>query len=263
MDILTHALFGALASRAVTNKPQTENSSPDRYVAITVAAIAAAFPDSDYFLFLVDPLVFLSEWHRSFTHSFVLLPLWTVLLTGITVLLFPGLRKHSLKISSFIALGLTTHIMLDLLTVYGTRIFYPFSNRSFSLGTTFVIDPYLTLIVIIGLIISFFHTPKITAMVFISFLCIYVLFQWQLRSQARLIGERVFSQGETTEIKTVALPQPFSPFHWRIITCRNDHYSTTLIDLAGISENLKRLDSKIPFIKFVSAYHDITNAEWE
>jgi inner membrane protein len=263
MDTVTHALFGALASQAVTNNSQSENDSSGKYVPVTVAAIAAAFPDSDYLLFLIDPLVFLAEWHRSFTHSLVLLPLWTILLTGIIVLLFPGLRKRRLLISGFVVLGLASHILLDLLTVYGTRIFYPLSYRTFSLGTTFVIDPYLSLIVCIGLLMAFVRASRFMAMVSIAILCVYVLFQLHLKSQARLMGEILSPQNDVSDIKTIALPQPFSPFHWRIINYENSRYYTALIDLAGISEKLKHLEGTIPYLDLVSAYQDVANIEWE
>ena len=263
MDTVTHALFGALVSRVVTNNSGRKNGSLSHYIPLMVTSVAAVFPDSDYFLFLIDPLEFLAEWHRSFTHSFVLLPVWTILLSVLTLALFRGLKKHIFAISGFIALGLASHIMLDLLTVYGTRIFYPLSSHSFSFGTTFIIDPYLSLIVIVGLIISFFRAPRSTAVIFMIIFCVYILFQWRLKSEAHMAGVDWFSQSDVADTNIVALPQPFSPFHWRIIHHENGQYSTALIDLIGFSENLKRQEGRIPFIEYVSVYHDINHAKWE
>ncbi len=263
MDTITHVMFGALAGSAVTNHSRKRNNVCAKYVPMAVTAVAAAFPDSDYFLFPVNPLLFLDEWHRSFTHSFVLLPLWSILLTGIIVLLFPRLRKNIFMIGSYVALGIATHIMLDLLTVYGTKIFYPVSNRSFSLGTTFVIDPYLSLIVLIGLIASSFLPARQTAIICTFVLCAYVLFQLHLKTVARETGEEIIVQTDSTYSRTVALPQPFSPFHWRIIRQQDNHYATALIDLAGISEKLERWQKTVHWIKYVSAYRPPDQVGWE
>ena len=100
-------------------------------------------------------------------------------------------------------------------------------------------------------------------MLSILFLCIFVLFQYQLKLLAREMGEIRSRQTNAVPTRTIALPQPFSPFHWRIINREKDLYSTALVDLAGISEKLKPLEGKIPYIELVSAYRSIANAEWE
>jgi inner membrane protein len=263
MDTITHAMFGALASQCIKGKTPTGKKDSIDYVPLAVTTFAAAFPDCDYLLFPINPLVFLDEWHRSFTHSLVLLPVWTILLTAIIVLLFPGLRKQTVRISGYVALGLVTHILLDLLTVYGTKVFYPLSSRTYSTGTTFVIDPYLSMIVLVGLVTSLLYKPRNTAMICISVVCLYVMFQWHLKLQARDAGLARIDQRDTVTSRTVALPQPFSPFHWRVINKKNNHYSTTLIDLSGFSEKLLRWEATVPFIELISAYRPVDRAEWE
>ena len=263
MDPATHALFGALASQAVATRSPPGNRVHNAWMPATITAIAAMFPDIDYVMFRVNPLTFLAEWHRSYTHSLVLMPLWTIVLTGIFILVLPGLRKQWLMTAGFTTLGLASHILLDLLTVYGTKIFYPVSNHAFSLGTTFVIDPILSFLVIAGLIISCYRTPRIAAVSCIFVLSAYVLFQWHLKTQARESGASAISHAGPTDINTVALPQPFSPFHWRIIIRENDGYSSALIDLLGVSEKLARWKNSLPFIDLASAYRDVANAEWE
>jgi Predicted membrane-bound metal-dependent hydrolases len=263
VDTVTHALFGALASRAVATKAQSKNKFHNPYMPATIAAVAGAFPDIDYVMFWVNPLTFLAEWHRSYTHSLVLLPLWTILLTGIFILVLPAMRKQWLITTGFAALGLASHILLDLLTVYGTKIFYPVSNHAFSLGTTFVIDPILSFLVITGLIVSCYRPPRFAGVSCIFVLGVYVLIQWHLKTQACETGTSEISQASATYIDTVALPQPFSPFHWRIIIRENDGYSSALIDLLGVSEKLARWEGILPFIDLVSAYRDVANAKWE
>lgn len=256
MDPATHAVFGALASRAVSGPSTTTNNNFGKYFPLVVTTVAATLPDIDYLLFPLDPLTFLAEWHRTYSNSIVLLPFWTLLLTGIIVLLFPRLRKHSFMVGGFVALGIGSHILLDLLTVYGTRLFFPLSDDKFTLGTTFIIDPCISLVIFIGLVASFFRAPRIIAIVTIILVCVYVLFQWQLKNIQKEVWDKA-------GYETIVLPQPYSPFHFRIINRENNHYKTALVDYLGISEKLQHWEGTIPFIQHVSAFRSSRNIRWE
>lgn len=48
-------------------------------------------------------------------------------------------------------LALVTHALLDLMTVYGTQIALPFTDRPFGVGSIFIIDPLYTLPLLVGL----------------------------------------------------------------------------------------------------------------
>jgi len=178
------------------------------------------------------------------------------------VLVFPGLRRRWLMTAGLAALGLASHILLDLLTVYGTRIFFPVSDHAYSLGTTFVVDPIFSLLVLAGLVISCFRAPRIAATSCIFLVGAYVLIQWHLMTYARESGASVFSQTGAPVVDTVALPQPFSPFHWRIIHRESNGYSSALIDLLGVSEKLARWNN-LPLIDLAGAYRDVAGATWE
>ena len=258
MDPATHAVFGALASRAVCPFPATGGKHDvGRYTPLAITTVAATLPDIDYLLFPLDPLTFLADWHRTYTNSVVLLPLWTVFLAGIIALIFPRLRRHWLLIGGLVALGIASHILLDLLTVYGTRIFFPLSSEKFSFGTTFLIDPWLSLIVFLGLVLSFFRAPRLVALTSIALASGYVLFQWHLKTEQ----EQVWNRAGYDE--TVILPQPYSPFHFRIIQRDGGHYRTALVDLLGVSEKTGRWAGAIPFIEQVSAFRSAGNVQWE
>ncbi|MGH8120498.1 MAG: metal-dependent hydrolase [Gammaproteobacteria bacterium] len=258
MDPATHALFGALAGQAAAPGSHAGTRYHPAWIPATITAIAGVFPDIDYVMFPVNPLTFLSAWHQSYTHSLVMLPLWTIVLTGTFLLVFPGLRQRWLMTAGLAALGLASHILLDLLTVYGTRIYFPVSSRPYSLGTTFVVDPIFSLFVLAGLVISCRRAPRLPAVSCIVIVVVYVLFQWRLMTHARETGAA--APGDVSE--TVALAQPFSPFHWRVIRRENDGYSSALIDLLGVSEKLTRWNH-LSLIGLASAYRDAAGAKWE
>lgn len=77
MDTLTHALSGALLARATLGgSPHTPAGERVR-----VAFLAAAFPDIDYLVSWIDPLIYLNV-HQGLTHSLVLMPVWAAFLTS-------------------------------------------------------------------------------------------------------------------------------------------------------------------------------------
>src|SRR5689334_10199474 len=98
MDTITHGIAGALIGKAIFRgddlfgaqamRPASEGGpyGPNRGRILTWALmLGAIFPDSDVFrdIFSHDRLLIVT-WHRSITHSLVMLPLWTLLLAGIT-----------------------------------------------------------------------------------------------------------------------------------------------------------------------------------
>lgn len=179
MDPLTHALSGALLARAVAQsppqlRPERETVLPLR-VQITAGFTAAAFPDVDFALRLIDTLTYLN-WHQGPTHSLILLPLWAWLLAR----LFAWLTQRHDAWKLFlppICLGIAIHIAGDFITSYGLMLFAPFSTERFSLPLVFVIDPWFSLIIIAGLIISWrYPRQRIAAMAALACLCGYVIF---------------------------------------------------------------------------------------
>src|SRR5690606_33369408 len=105
MDTLTHALSGALLARATAGieKPALPLA---RRVGIGFAV--GAFPDIDVVASWISPLAYLYH-HRGITHSLVMLPLWTILLSLILALLWrkgPGWKTYA----PVVALSLAVHI---------------------------------------------------------------------------------------------------------------------------------------------------------
>lgn len=79
MDPVTHTLSGALLMRAVTSSHTQYAQRLPLRERIVAGSVAAAFPDSDVVLRLIDTLTYLN-WHQGPTHSLVMLPFWAFLL---------------------------------------------------------------------------------------------------------------------------------------------------------------------------------------
>lgn len=263
MDTVTHVLFGSLIARVIAPHETKPGNSFKKNDPLFITAFAGAFPDIDYLSFWINPLLFLAEWHRSITHSLFMVPLWGVVLTVFFLSVLPRLRGCAKMVFLYSVAGLVSHIFLDILTVYGTEIFYPFSDRLISLAITFVIDPYFTVVVAITLFISLNMRSRPTAITGIVLILIYLSFQWQVKQDAIKISEGYGNNQIDTYSDIIALPQPFSPFHWRVIVRNSNEYSTALLDITGLSEKIKTGHEKNSWLGMISAYHSPTHLYWE
>ncbi|EON19890.1 membrane-bound metal-dependent hydrolase [Cupriavidus sp. GA3-3] len=234
MDTITHALMGAQAALAipVAEVPGRRLSTRER---LLLGAAAGAFPDIDFLGFLVHPLRFLAQWHQGPTHSLLLLPAWGALLAGLFCL--AAHRREAWREAFAVScLGVASHIALDLVTVYGTRIFYPGSERRFSLGTSFLIDPLLSGIVVSGLVLALLLALQWrgrAALAGMALLCAYVGVQAVLRQRALELGNESLRTAGIQAQRVDALPQPFSPFNWKLIARAETDYRVAHVNLAG------------------------------
>ncbi len=230
MDTVTHSLLGALVARA--SAPAAGTASPHLSLgARSVAgALAAAFPDIDYLSFWIDPLTFLADWHRGPTHSIVLLPVWALSL-GLVFAVLGGLRAHWRELVAVCALALASHIASDVITAYGTQIFSPVSDLRISLGTTFVIDAYFSAIIVLGLLASRRWNPRRTARYAGLTLVLYVGAQGLVQRHATAIAADHARTAGLTGATASALPQPFSPFNWKLILAHGDSFRVASVSL--------------------------------
>ena len=147
MDNLTHSLVGALLGRMGLKR-----LSPR---AMPALIIAANLPDVDSFI--AKPLGLSPRtFHRGFTHGIgglVTMPLVAVAIIWLWEKFRPGkegpLKLGGLLLACFI--GVLSHPLLDFLNTYGVRLLEPFSHRWFYGDTLFIIDPWIWLMLILGL----------------------------------------------------------------------------------------------------------------
>lgn len=231
MDTLTHALSGALLARATA--PATPQPGDLTLRArMTVGFVAAAFPDADIVLRIFGALTYI-DLHRGVTHSIILLPAWALLLAW----LFSWLSRQRYSwraIYGTAALGIAIHIAGDLFTAYGTMLLAPFSHHRFSIPFTFIIDLYFSAIIVIGLVAVMLRPRKrYPAVVALMILGCYVGFQGVLHSQAIKVGEAYAGKEglKGTEAEVYAIPQPLSPFNWKIIISHGEGYEAASVNL--------------------------------
>lgn len=261
MDTLTHAIVGATLARAIASTSIDEKAIPIK-IRVWIGGLAAAFPDIDFVTVLINPLTFISDWHRAETHSFVMLPVWALLL-GI-VFAMTVKRKHQWREFVLICgISILSHIFTDLITSWGTEIFAPLSNYRASWGITFIIDPYFSLIIFTGLIIALIKKSRLVAQLAVVLLATYIGFQSLLKFQAHRIGEQYVSENNLQPANVHTMPQPFSPFNWKIIVDAGESYHMTYVDL--IADEHKPLPDKknTALLHSVYYYRPRQQLEWK
>lgn len=270
MDPLTHALSGALLVRAATRQsrqilppdhPQLSPALPLR-LKIATGFVAAAFPDIDFALRLIDTIVYLN-WHQGPTHSLILLPLWAWLLAQGFAQLF---RPYAWRLFFIPAcLGLAIHIAGDLITSYGLMLFAPFSTERYSFPLVFVIDPWFSLIIIAGLVTAWLYPhQRATAVAALIGLGIYVFFLSTLYHQATAVAQHYVKANALHSAAISVLPQPLSPFHWKLIVRHNGNYHVAWVHLrktAPLSGHETTADLW-PWWKIATAYRPVTANAW-
>ena len=228
MDALAHALLGATLAQATSARCA---SLPPRQC-LAVCGSAAIFPDIDFIGFLVDPLRFLAEWHQGPTHSLILLPLWAALIAGVFAL--AGKRKAAfLPACIFAAVGLASHIVLDMMTAYGTAIFHPLSKERFWIGSLFLVDPVFLLIALGALIASLRLRQRWPALVGIVLLALYAGGQTLQQQRATDIARQWAQANGIVPARVAALAQPLSPFNWKLLVVDGVHSHQAYLKLVG------------------------------
>src|ERR671925_489862 len=148
--------------------PSPGQAEGDRYdssrrrVTTWALMLGAIFPDSDVFrdIFSHDKLLIVT-WHRSITHSLILLPLWALLLAWITHV-FCKWRKWEAPslaaLAGIYAVGILSHILLDLVTTFGTMIWSPVKWSRPAWDMIFIVDFTLSAILLLPQLLAWVYS---------------------------------------------------------------------------------------------------------
>lgn len=146
MDPLTQGLLGGVAAQAVLRKKVTP--------AVTIAGILGGMaPDLDVFIRSQSNPLLMYEYHRHFTHSLAFIPVGGALVGLLVWLLLRRKPPLAWMLVAAIA-GFATHGLLDACTSYGTMLYWPFSRERVSWDNVFIIDPFYSLALLVGLVVS-------------------------------------------------------------------------------------------------------------
>lgn len=258
MDNLTHILSAALLGAALT-PDQPERAVPAR-TRVLLAVVATNLPDIDLlFGLFADPLALLNL-HRGITHSFLMAPLLGFAAAAAAHQLSG--RRHRLRDLWLIAtLAVLLHCTLDLLTTYGTQIFAPLSTRPFALPVLFIVDPLVWLLLGAYCVLAWRRRSTRVARSGLLALGAYVA----LCGLSMLWATRVatdHAQSKDLARTVIVLPQPLSPFHWKLVVIDGDEYHTSYLNLFGIGARQPADAEAGLFARSWAAYQPTTALVW-
>lgn len=163
MDTITHGIAGALIGKALFNGDDLFTMRPmsRRRIVTWSAMLGAIFPDADTFRdMLSHNELLIITWHRSITHSLLCLPIWALLLAALTRWI---VRWRKWDAPSFAALagiyaaGILSHILMDLITSFGTMVWSPLGWARPAWDLIFIIDFTFTGILLVPQILAWVH----------------------------------------------------------------------------------------------------------
>jgi inner membrane protein len=228
MDNLTHTLTGfALARSGLSEKTRG---------ATLAVVLASNLPDVDLVTTVFGSTSYL-EHHRGISHSIVGAPLLALALAVLLRAVLRGSRFGWLAACALI--GAFGHVFLDLWTSYGTRALLPFDRTWYAWDTVFIVDPWVLLILLVGLFLTRrLPHPSQVAAVTLGLVLSYAGARGVLHAQALAQAAARVPTGPSARV--AALPDPIDPFRWRVLADSGDAYWTGELNLRGGSQRLRR-----------------------
>ena len=262
MDPVTQGAFGAIFAQTISEKKKILFGS-------IVGCCAGLAPDLDIFIRSAsDPLLKL-EYHRQFTHSLVFIPIGSLIVTFFSRIIFKKYLSWG-ETYFFSLLGFATHGLLDACTSYGTQLLWPFSDERISWNYISVVDPFLTIPVILAIIFAIIMKNKYLTLFGILYILIYLTFGAIQENRAEFVGKFIANlRGHNGKNLTVK-PSLGNLFLWKTIYEDSGFYYVDAVRLFANSEScqgtkIKKLDLLNDFSeldKKSQQYKDIKRFNW-
>ncbi|WP_407942741.1 metal-dependent hydrolase [Mariprofundus ferrooxydans] len=236
-------------ARALPHRPL--NRGP--FILLVLLTMA---PDADFLLKFISDTTYL-EHHRGLTHSLLMLPLWSWLA-------WAGLRRwqgEQTLSPLLIGAALLMHIMLDLITSFGTMILAPLSDWRAALDLVYIVDPLFSACLLLPLLIGLFWKRRRRALAVsaLVLMCAYLIMATLAHRQALAITRSAWPEADSV----AALPMPFSPFHWQLIASYPGHYQRCSLNLWPHFSGTSRL-FPIAFVQRYNAnIHSAEHLQWQ
>tara|TARA_R110002012_G_scaffold45474_4_gene120866 strand:- start:1362 stop:2402 length:1041 start_codon:yes stop_codon:yes gene_type:complete len=221
MDSLTQVALGSAVGYAVLGNKIGRK-------AVLWGAILGTLPDLDVFL-PYGGSVEAFTYHRSFSHSLLIHLLISPLIVWLILKIHTGMKTYKVRWFWLVFLSLSTHAILDSLTVYGTQLLWPFTEYPFAVSSVFIIDPAYTLPLLIGVICTLI--PKIQAAtayrINAAALVLSSLYLFCALILKVNIDEKVKTALNNRQIPVnayISTPAPLTTLLWRIVVMSDGQY---------------------------------------
>ena len=262
MDPVTQGAFGAIFAQTISEKKKILFGS-------IVGCCAGLAPDLDIFIRSAsDPLLKL-EYHRQFTHSLIFIPIGALIVTLFSRLLFKKYLSWS-ETYLFSFLGFATHGLLDAFTSYGTQLLWPFTDERITWNYISVVDPFLTIPVILVIIFAIIMKNKYITLFGIAYILVYLTFGAYQENRAQFVGKSIANLRGHDSKDLTAKPSLGNLFLWKTIYEDDGFYYVDAVRLFSKLEycqgtKIKKLDLPSDFPELdikTQQYKDIIRFDW-
>ena len=222
MDSITHLFLGGAIVAAIA-------PARHRRAALLAGAALNTLPDLDIFpLALCDDPIVRMTWHRSATHSWLVLPLvaWAQ---------WAFFRSRHGRVAEAprrwwwaILACLMAHPLIDAFTVYGTQLFWPLPMPPLMWSSLFIIDPLFTLPWLLACVVAWFARERILAqralLAGITLGVAYVGWSLLAKSLVERAARPALAALGLRDAPSFSVPLPFNTLLWRVVAMTPDGF---------------------------------------
>lgn len=236
MDSLSQFVLGAAVATAVAGP-----KIGARKAALLGGALGT-LPDLDVFIPFGNPIDDFIL-HRGFSHSLIVHAALTPVLGELVRRSFSALRERRVIAWSVVFLVLSTHALLDAMTIYGTRLFWPVWDEPLGLGSIFIIDPLYTIPLLIVTLWAFCRAElsgrlRRASHLALALSTLYLGWSMIAQMQAEERGKAVLANAGLSSEEVSVGPMPFNTLLWRITAIDGDQYHNVYLSLIGKDEDV-------------------------
>lgn len=217
MDNITHTLVGAALAEAGLKRRSA--------LASATLMIGANFPDIDV---IAVPFGVGLEWRRGITHGLLALAILPFVLAWLMQLYDRRVRLRRnpaadpadyRQLVFLSAIAMITHPTLDFMNTYGMRWLMPFLNKWFYADGLFIVDLWLLIALIAGVVIARRGKTSRPAFIALAFLAIYTTGNLVVTGLGRRAAQAQFGDAEV-----MVAPQPLRPWEREVVVDEGNAY---------------------------------------
>ncbi|MCP0913065.1 MULTISPECIES: metal-dependent hydrolase [Legionella] len=206
MDPVSQAALGAACSQVFLFRQDKKN-------AWLIGALAGMAADLDILIRSSSDPMLIFIYHRHFTHSLAFIPIGG-LLVALALLPFKRFRTRWLLTLSAALIGYATHGILDAMTSYGTVLFWPFSNCRIAWDLLPIIDPFVTVPLVCGVLWTQLFADLKGVLLALGFMGLLLMFNGWQHHRAITAVEAYGRQQHWHLTRIRAFPEIASSTHW-------------------------------------------------
>ncbi len=261
MDSITQVVLGAAVGEATLGRRVGRKAA-------LWGALCGTLPDLDVLLPFADPVANFT-YHRSFSHSVIVLAGLTPLVVWIIRNIHPADAQHRLGWHALVYLAFVTHVLLDACTIYGTQLLWPLNTTPVGIGSVFIIDPAYTLLLLGGLCALALCRQNRARGRWLNGLglmlgSLYLMWSFAAQRHVQRVAEAALAAANIPHQQIVALAAPLTTLAWRIVAMQPDGYQVGWYSLlqSGRDIDFRRYASDPALLAGMHAHWPVQRLQW-